>query len=102
MQENVAVADGAITGTLKHLTEGQLVETWGEGNLLALKFTIPEGYDPEDVLVGLDPSEGSGLVPLDADLNGAFKVTATTQKFKTVIDGHTQEYSLAGLTLAEE
>ena len=30
MQTSVAVANGAITGTLKKLTSGQLVTDWGE------------------------------------------------------------------------
>lgn len=73
MQSGVSVAGGRITGTLKKLTSGQLVTDWGEGYFLALKFgDITEGAV---VKVGLYPSEGAGLVPLDEDLDGVFKVT---------------------------
>ena len=105
MQDNVAVADGKITGTLNELTSGALVDTWGAGHFLALKFT---DLDPAatSVKVGLDPSQGSGLVEIidDPDKNGAFKITATTQKFKVVTtvgtDTKTQVFDLSELVLA--
>ena len=104
MQTGVTVADGAISGTLHKLTSGDLVDAWGEGNFLALKFA---GLDPAatSVKVGLDPSQSSGLVEIinDPDKNGAFKVSATTQKFKVVTttpDGtNEQTFDLSGLTL---
>jgi hypothetical protein len=104
MQEDVVVADGAITGTLKYLDTGALAEHWGAGNFLALKFSdIPA--TATSVLVGLDPSESSGLVEIinDPDKNGAFKITnKNTQVFKVVTsDGtstNTQTFSLSGLT----
>lgn len=105
MQSNVSVTDDAITGTLKWLAEGELAEYWGAGNFVALKFSnIPS--DATSVKVGLDPSQGSGLVEIidDPDKNGAFKITnKETQSFKVVTttpDGETtQTFSLAGLTL---
>ncbi len=105
MQDNVVVSGNAITGTLKYLDSGALVDTWGAGNFIALKFT---DLDPAatSVKVGLDPSQGSGLVEIidDPDKNGAFKVTnKDTQVFKVVsTDGtntKTTTYSLAGLTV---
>lgn len=53
--------------------------------------------------MGLDPSQGSGLVELDEDMNGVFKITSTDQKLKVVqINGgvsDTQTFDLTGLTL---
>lgn len=107
MQTALTVGANAITGTLKYLTSGDLVDTWGAGYFMALKFTgIPASAT--SVLVGLDPSEGSGLVEIinDLDKNGAFKVSnKSTQKFKVVAtDGTntvTKTYDLSGLTLAD-
>lgn len=107
MQTNIAVADGAITGTLKYLSEGQLVTDWGAGNFLALKFTDLDA-DATSVKVGLDPSQGSGLVEIidDPDKNGVFKITdKDAQKFVVEqSDGVfklRQEYDLSGLTVED-
>lgn len=105
MQSNIAIANGAITGTLKYLDEGQLVTDWGAGNFMALKFTVPD--TATSCKVGLNPSEGSGLVELDDDKDGVFKVTnKDTQKFMIVTtDGTytlTQEFDLSGLTCETE
>ena len=105
MQSDVAVANGAITGTLNELTSGALVDTWGAGHFLALKFT---DLDPAatSVKVDLDPSQSSGLVEIidDPDKNGAFKITSTTQQFKVVTtvgtETKTQTFDLSGLVLA--
>lgn len=107
MQTGVTITDNAITGTLKHLSTGALVDTWGAGNFIALKFSdIPS--DATSVKVGLNPSQGSGLVELlgDPDMNGAFKVTdKDAQSFvvKTTVDGveTTQTFDLSGLTCLE-
>lgn len=111
MQSRVKIeegsGDGAITGTLKYLDSGALVDTFGAGNFLALKFSdIPE--TATSVKVGLDPSEGTGLVELinDPDKNGAFKVTNRfTQNFKIVTtDGTnttTQIFDLSRLNVQE-
>lgn len=102
MQSGIKINGNKITGTLKKLTSGALVDAWGEGNFIALKFSgIPAGAT---VKVGMSPSEGSGLVELDADLNGVFKVTnKATQTFKvvTTIGGEsiTDTYNLTGLTV---
>lgn len=74
---------------------------------MALKFS---GIDDRAVSakVGMNPSQGSGLVELDSDMNGVFKVTnKDTQKFVvqfTDANGVSKqfEYDLSGLTLAEE
>lgn len=105
MQSDIAVANGAITGTLKYLDEGQLVTDWGAGNFIALKFTVPT--QATSCRVGLDPSQGSGLVELDDDKDGVFKITnKDTQKFVIVTtDGKytlRQEFDLSGLTCETE
>lgn len=94
MQENIVITDDAITGTLKKLSAGDLVDYWGEGNFIALKFTLPEGVKPEEVQVGL-----KNPVALDSDLNGVWKIESNTQKLKVIYDGQTKEYDLSGLTL---
>lgn len=104
---DVAVNGKSIVGTLKYLTDGPIAGYWGAGNFLALKFS---DVDPKatSIKVGLNPSEGSGLVELlgDPDMNGVFKITdKDTQKFRVVItDGHvtkTTDYDLSGLTLED-
>ena len=102
MQTSVAVANGAITGTLKYLSSGQLVTDWGAGNFMALEFEETND-DVEKILVGLSPSVSSGLVPLDSDMDGVFKVTdKDTQTLVAVeiIDGlaYPHVYDLSGLT----
>lgn len=103
MQSDVSVADGKITGTLAYLDEGQLVTDWGAGNFLALQFSDLD-ENATSVKVGLDPSQGSGLVEIidDPDLNGVFKITdKDTQVFKIVsTDGtstNTQTFDLSEL-----
>lgn len=109
LQTGIAIANGAITGTLKYLSTGALATDWGAGNFLAVKFTNIDS-DSTSVMVGLEPSAGSGLVELidDPDKNGVFKITdKNTQKLKVVqstkgSDGSTytnvQTYDLSGLT----
>ena len=105
MQSSVAVANGAITGTLTKLTSGQLVTDWGEGYFLSLKFT-KNNAKITDIKVGLEKSMGSGLVSLDEDMLGVFKITdKDAQKFVMICtDGEVsfkQSFDLSGLTLSE-
>ena len=103
IQSDVTVGDGVINGTLKYLEEGAIPEYWGAGNFLVLKFSnIDE--NATSVMVGLTPSEGSGLVELidDPDKNGVFKVTDKFNQKITVItsDGTnsvSQYFELDGL-----
>ena len=74
LQSGVAVAAGAMTGTLKHVSSGTLAADWGPGNFVALAFSDPDSTAVSH-RVGLRPSEGSGLVELDSDMDGVFKVT---------------------------
>ena len=102
---DVVVSGNKITGTLKYLDDGGPISGWwGAGNCLALKFSNVDPK-PTSIKVGLNPSEGSGLVELlgDPDMNGVFKITdKDTQKFRVVItDGHltkTTDYDLSDLT----
>lgn len=104
MQTSVSVANGAITGTLKKLTTGQLVTDWGEGYFIALKFT-KNNNAATSIKVGLRPSVSSGLVELDADMDGVFKITDKDSQVFVVrctdADGNAYEstYDLSGLTL---
>ncbi len=107
-QTDVNVIDNVIVGSLSYLDAGEVVDAWGAGNFVALKFVI---IDPDitfsDIKVGLNPSHGGGLVTLDADLNGVFKITdKTEQTFRVEVtkDGvtKTKDYILSGLTVATE
>lgn len=92
-----------ITGTLKFI-EGGLAGTGplaGDGYFMALKFSnAPDGVT---VRVGMNPTMGSGSVELDADMNGVFKVTSTSQKFQVVYGTGANikkdYYDLSGLIL---
>ena len=103
MQTGITITGNAITGTLKYISSGAIAQDWGAGNFLCLK--IPNA-DVENmtVKVGLNPSAGSGLVALDGDKNGVFKVTdKDTQKFVVLqqdgVNTKIQEFDLSGLTV---
>lgn len=107
MQSGVSVDGNAITGTLKNLTgSNAITDRWGEGHFLCLQFDADDWTEFSSVMVGLDPSQESGLVEIttDPDKNGVFKITnKATQKFKVVAtkDGETFTftYDLSGLTV---
>lgn len=106
LQTGITVTGNAITGTLKYCDSGALASDWGAGNFLVLKFPTAD-ITNSTVKVGLEPSQGSGLVELDADKNGVFKITdKLRQKFCVQItkDGETvvQRYDLSGLTCEAE
>lgn len=75
LQTNINTTNYNITGTL-HEIEGGLAQSGplaGTGYFIALKFSdIPSGAR---VFAGLSPSTGTGLVELDSDLNGVWKIT---------------------------
>lgn len=109
MQTNVKLVNNRFYGTLKYLDEGALADRWGAGNFIALTLADNDFTGLTSVKIGMDPSEGSGLVELidDPDKNGAFKVTnKNRQKFVIEIsDGtHTQrqEFVLANLDVQSE
>lgn len=110
-QDDVAVVGGKITGTLTFM-EGGLSPSGplaGDGYFLALKFDdFAQGLTYANVKVGLVPSaSGMGLVTLDSDKDGVFKITdKNNQVFKVVQSdsaGHknVQIFDLKGLTLEE-
>lgn len=107
MQTNISISGSTITGTLKYLDgDNAITQVWGDGNFLCLKFPDADIVN-STVKVGLEPSAGSGLVELDADKNGVFKITDHLhQKFVVQIekDGETvvQRYDLFGLTCETE
>lgn len=105
LQENLSVQGNRISGTLNYISEGALADRWGAGHFMCLKFN---DIDPTltSILVGMDPSESSGLVELinDPDKNGVFKVTNKRgQKFTVVstdgTDTRTMTFNLDGLRL---
>lgn len=107
LQTSVAVNNGAITGTLKYVNSGALARDWGAGYFLALKWS---DIDPNanSIKVGLEPSEGTGMVECydDLDRNGVFKITnKNIQKFKIVVsnakNSTAKTFDLSGLTLQE-
>lgn len=111
LQENIVVSEDAITGTLKHVTdytEFSPTPALQEGNYLAVNLADNDYSDFTSVKIGLDPSQGSGLVEIinDPDKNGVFRIANTSQKFKIVstsVDGveNIQEFDLSGLTLED-
>lgn len=108
MQSSIAVANGAITGTLHYLSSGQLVTDWGAGNFIALKFT-KDNAKAVSIKVGLRPSKsGMPLLELDADMDGVFQITDKDKQVFVVrctdADGNAFEsiYDLSGLTLETE
>lgn len=110
MQTGLNVANGKITGTLKYIDGGISPSgpLSGSGNFMALKFSNIDA-DATSVLVGLEPSVGTGLVELinDPDKNGVFKITdKNTQKFVVVqkVNGfdYRQEFDLSELTCQTE
>ena len=112
LQTSVAVANGEITGTLKFI-EGGLDPSGtgplaGDGYFLALKWSGGDmNAKDSELWVGLEPSEGSGLIEClsDTDHNGVFKITnKNAQKVKFIQkdnSGHknVQYFGLKGLTL---
>lgn len=102
MQTGIKVRGNRISGKLKYLDEGSIVDTWGAGYFIALQFS---DIDPTatSVKVGMRPSQSSGLVEIltDPDKNGVFKVLNDSQDFVVVsTDGThtlTQAFDLEGL-----
>ena len=110
MQEDLAVSSdgGAITGTLKYLTSGQLVTDWGEGYFMAVGFDdFSTGLTYANVRVGLHNSAGSGLVTLDSDKDAVLHITdPVNQKLMAVQTdpetgaSYTQYWDLSQITYA--
>lgn len=106
---DTAVSGNAITGTLYYISSGVLVDVWGAGNFLVIKFTASDWNVYDSVMVGLDPSVSSGLVDIkdDPDHNGVFKITdknAQVLVIEAKIGNITvrKTFDLSGLTLNNE
>ena len=104
MQTDVAITNGVVTGTLHKVTSGALAHDWGEGYFLTLKWDSSAPTGVTSVKVGLDPSQGSGMVEAinDPDHNGVFKITnPAVQKFVVELNGSKgvqyQRYDLSQL-----
>ena len=102
LQSDIAIANKAITGTLKEVTTGSLPVAWpGYTHFLALDFVLEEGVEPTDVKVGIN-----SLTALDADKDAALAINAEslTKGLKVVTTKNGKEYTkiydLSGLTLA--
>ena len=112
IQNNVSLTGNDFAGTLKYLTgDNAIVNEWGEGNFLAITFTADNWSDYDSVKVGLEPSQGSGMIELIGhldDLDSVFKIgNDVTQKFKIVASKagkptRTQVYDLSGLICEDD
>lgn len=105
MQTSISVSADKIVGTLHKQTSGAIVDYWGQGYFIGLKFT-PDS-DATTTKVGLSPSAGSGMVALDEDNLAMFKLTdISSQKLKVVSSRTGEEktwfFDLSGLTLSDE
>lgn len=84
LQKEMAVSDGAITGTLKFIQGGLAPSGYlaGDGNFMALKF-VNDGAS--EIKVGLIPSQGSGMVALEEDGICVFKVAGVYEGKQQVL-----------------
>lgn len=104
IQENIAVANDAITGTSKYVATATGFDMSKGHNFIALHFTSPTATKIE---VSMDPTQGSGLVELDesgvivlqmkADKSQTVKVVATDANGVT-----TKNLTISGMTFNEE
>ena len=104
MQDDITITGDKITGSLKFI-EGGLSPSGplsGDGYFMALKWSAPE-EGVTSLKVGLQPSEGTGLVEAidDPDHNGVFKVANKNQKLilwqKSATKSNKQVFDLTGL-----
>lgn len=107
LQEDVAVANGAITGTLKYVTgytgfSGDVSEQ--SGNYLAIKVTAIEG-----ATITVELINGTVGHPVTLDEDGMIVIRIadkTTQSVEVVATkdslSETQRFSLTGLTLTPQ
>ena len=107
LQENIAIRESEITGTLKHVTgyTGFSSNTSEqEGNYLALKVDA----DSKDAVATVELVGGTkGPVTLDDDMNIVLLIkNKDTQSIKVTVDNGenstTKTYGLIGLTLETE
>lgn len=96
---DVAIANGVITGTIKYLASGSLVDTWNNHHFLALKFADTNSADKIEVGI-------KNLVELDSDMDGVLSIEDKNLPLivKTTKgeDVRIQLFDLTGLTLNAE
>ena len=110
-QTGLSIADGAITGTLTKTSS--FSDPWGPGYFLALKWAGAD-LTNTDVYVGVDPTAGTGLLPLDNDKDALLKLSyfdeddKPTQELVVRAVSKTdpqffveERFDLSGLTLTE-
>ena len=106
--DDVTFGNKAVTGTLKYLSgSNAITDVWGEGYFLCFTMAGNTWTGLEKVMVGMDPSMGSGLVDIlpDNDKNGFAKITDKDRQWfvieQTATNGKKgrQVFSLSGLTL---
>lgn len=112
IQDGVSLSGKSFSGTSKYLSgSNAITDLWGEGNFIAITFTAENWSAYDSVKVGLEPTQGSGLVELIGhldDLDSVFKIgNDVSQKFiieckKAGKPTLRQVYDLSGLVLAEE
>lgn len=109
MQENVSVANGKITGTLKYYEGWASGPLAGPGNFLVLKLTASDWSAFDSVKCGLNPSQGTGLVEIKTDPthNIVMKINDKERQVFEILatkDGKqvSTTYSLAGLVLESD
>lgn len=102
---NMELIGNNFKGTSKWLASGTVASDWGAGNFIAIDFEdLPEEADK--IMVGLEPSMGSGMVELTPDdTKSVFKIADKDLQelvIKTSIGSRTitQKVSLKGVTLA--
>ena len=81
----------------------------GDGHFLAVKFTADDWTDYTSVMIGLNPSQGTGLVELinDPDKNAVLKVTDNQRQWLEIrwTNGTNEgymTYDLKGLVLESD
>ena len=110
MQDNVSITGNNVTGTLKYLSgSNPITDVWGEGNFFAFTLADNNFTGLDSVKVGVEPSQGTGLVEIltDPDKNGIVKIgDKNTQKFVVLQTKGTetkkQVYDLSGLVLEDD
>lgn len=97
---DIAIQGKTISGSIKYVNSGTLVNDWGVHNFLALRFIDPNGASK--IQVGI-----KNLATLDVDMDCVFALSDEdlTRPLRVIstINGitKTQEYDISGLVLAE-
>lgn len=109
LQDDIEITGSKVTGTLKFLSgSNAITDVWGEGYFFA--FTLADNVFTglDSVKVGVQPSQGTGLVEIidDPDKNGIVKIgDDVTQKFIIEQTKGSQKkrqvFDLSGLELEE-